>query len=111
GWICFSTVHQQLAGSPFPEGPFSTAIQTTKGRSVTTPTTHPPTAHRPRRSDTGATFVEVLVAIVLLGTVVVGTLAGVRATLLSSAVDRDHANAHAWLQSASDLLYGHPRHD
>jgi len=56
--------------------------------------------------DRGATFVEILVAIVLLGTVVVAVLAGVRATIIASTVDRDQTTATAWLQSASDVLYG-----
>ena len=69
----------------------------------------PPT-DLPRR-DRGTTFIEILIAIVLLGTVVVAALAGVRATIIGTEVDRDHANAHAWLQSASDVLYGVPRVD
>jgi hypothetical protein len=69
-----------------------------------------PAVRSPRR-DEGATFIELLVAIVLLGTVVVATLAGVRATVIGTTLDRDHSNAHAWLQSATDLLYGHTRHD
>jgi hypothetical protein len=63
------------------------------------------------RRDSGVSFIEILVAVVLLGTVVIGTLAGLRATILASTLDRDHANAHAWLQSAADLLYGEDRVD
>ena len=66
---------------------------------------------RPRAPDHGTTFVELLVAIVLIGTVIVATLAGLRATIIGTTLDRDHANAHAWLQSATDLLYGEPRRD
>ena len=50
-------------------------------------------------------MVEVLVAIVLLGGIVGATLTALRATVLSGTIHRDHTNAHAWLQSASDLLY------
>jgi hypothetical protein len=64
----------------------------------------------PRR-DSGLSFVELLVAIVLTGTVVIAVLTGVRATIIASATNRDHANAHAWLQSATDVLYGEPRAD
>lgn len=32
-------------------------------------------------------------------------------TIQASATERDHANAHAWLQTASDVLYGIERHD
>ena len=66
---------------------------------------------QPDRRDPGISFVEVLVAIVLLGTVAIGVLTAVRTTVVASAIDRDHANAHAWLQSAADLLGGHERAD
>jgi hypothetical protein len=49
-------------------------------------------------------FVEMLVAIVLLGTAVVGTLAAVRATIIGSSLEQEHARAHQWLQSASEVL-------
>jgi hypothetical protein len=58
------------------------------------------------RRDPGSTLIEILIAIVLLGGVVGGTLATLRATILSGTVQRDHAKAHAWLQSSSDVLYG-----
>lgn len=46
---------------------------------------------------------------VLLGTVVAGTMAGLRATILAGTLHRDHSNAHAWLQSAADVLYAAPK--
>ena len=36
-------------------------------------------------------------------------MATLRATILSGAVHRDHAKAHAWLQSSSDILYASPK--
>ncbi len=60
------------------------------------------------RRDRGATFVEMLVAIVLLGTTVVGVLTAVRATVIGSAVERDHAKAHQWLQSAIGVITSEP---
>jgi hypothetical protein len=59
---------------------------------------------RPRAPDRGATFVELLVAIVLLGTVVVGTLTALRATVIAGEVDDDHASAYAWLQAGADAI-------
>lgn len=56
------------------------------------------------RHDRGATFVEMLVAIVLLGTAVVGTLTALRTTLIGTRIDRNHSSAYSWLQSASDSL-------
>jgi Tfp pilus assembly protein PilV len=50
------------------------------------------------------TFIEVLVSVVLLGTVGLAVLAGLQMTLLGSAIERDHARAQQWLQSASELL-------
>ncbi len=51
-------------------------------------------------------MVEILVAIVLLGVVAVATLVTLTTSTKGSAVARDHANAHAWLQTATDVLYG-----
>jgi prepilin-type N-terminal cleavage/methylation domain-containing protein len=64
-------------------------------------------APRPRR-DTGFTLIEVLIAIVLLGGVIAGTMATLQATTMSGEIHRDHTRAHAWLQTASDILYAYP---
>jgi hypothetical protein len=61
-------------------------------------------SHRARR-DRGATIVEIVIAVVLIGGVVAGTMATLKATVISGAIHRDHSNAHGWLQSASDVLY------
>jgi hypothetical protein len=50
------------------------------------------------------TFVEVLVAIVLFGTVVIATLTAARVSITGSRIERDHARAHQWLQSAVAAL-------
>lgn len=57
------------------------------------------------RADVGASMIEILIAIVLLGTVIAATLTSLGVTISASALDRDHANAHAWLQTAADMLY------
>ena len=54
--------------------------------------------------DEGATFVELLVAIVLIGTTVVAMLTAVRATVIGTAVERDHSKAQQWLQSAVGVI-------
>src|SRR5690349_10942005 len=54
--------------------------------------------------DGGFTFIELLVAIVLLGTVVVATLAGLRAAIVAGTVDDNHSKTYAWLQAASDQI-------
>lgn len=64
---------------------------------------------RRRQRDSGASLIEVLIAIVLLGTGVVAMLSTLNVTIQASATERDHANAHAWLQTASDVLYGAER--
>ena len=61
--------------------------------------------------DRGISLVEILVSIVLLGTAITAMLTTLRVTIDASALDRDHANAHAWLQTAADVLYGEPRED
>jgi type II secretory pathway pseudopilin PulG len=58
----------------------------------------------PTRRDAGVSFIELLVAIVLVGMAVVGTLAAVRATVIGSRLERDHSRAQAWLQSAMEEL-------
>ncbi len=58
--------------------------------------------------DVGVSLIEVLISIVLIGLVVGATLTTLRVTILASGTDRDHSNAHAWLQSAADVLYARP---
>ena len=62
-----------------------------------------------RAPDRGVTLVELLIAIVLLGTVVGSVLVALRTTVIASRVQRDQANAYAWLQTAADVLYAAPR--
>jgi prepilin-type N-terminal cleavage/methylation domain-containing protein len=59
----------------------------------------------PIRRDRGVSLIEILIAVVLLGTVVAATLSLLIGTITGTTLDRDHANAHAWLQTASDMLY------
>ncbi len=54
-------------------------------------------------------MIEILISVVLLGSVVAGSLACLQGTVLASTLHRDHSNAHAWLQSASDVLYAAPK--
>lgn len=61
----------------------------------------------PTRRDPGMSFIEVLVAIVLLGTVVVGVLTAVRATVIGTRIERDHSKAQQWLQSAVGVIEGY----
>jgi hypothetical protein len=71
---------------------------------VTSPIASKPTAHRQSNRDLGTTFVELLVAIVLVGIAVVGILTAVRVTVIGSATERDHAKAQQWLQSAVGVI-------
>lgn len=57
------------------------------------------------RSDAGATLIEIVIAVVLMGTVIVGTMSLLTTTIGATTTNRDHSNAHAWLQTASDMLY------
>lgn len=63
------------------------------------------------RRDVGATLVEILIAIVILGIGVTSMLTMLTVTIKASATERDHANAHAWLQTGADVLYGLDRVD
>lgn len=64
---------------------------------------------RSHRRDAGTTFVELLVAIVLIGTSVIATLAALQATTRATITDRDHAKSLEWLQAAADEVYNAPR--
>ncbi|MEJ7801268.1 MAG: prepilin-type N-terminal cleavage/methylation domain-containing protein [Ilumatobacter sp.] len=67
-------------------------------------------AYRGDRDD-GTTLIEVLISIVLLGIGVAAMLTTLSVTISASATERDHANGHAWLQIASDVVYGIERPD
>ena len=45
-----------------------------------------------------------------MGTVIVGMMTLLTSTIKASRLDRDHSNAHAWLQTASDMLYAREPH-
>ena len=64
--------------------------------------------HRADARDSGVSLIEVLISIVLMGLVIGATLSLLRVTIMASGTDRDHSNAHAWLQSAADVLYARP---
>lgn len=66
------------------------------------------TENDPAHRDRGVSLVEVLIAIVLMGMVIGATVSLLQVTITASATDRDHSNAHAWLQSAADVLYARP---
>jgi hypothetical protein len=76
---------------------------------ATTPNIDQPTAHRQPTRDAGSTFVELLVAIVILGIGVVGVIVALQAATVASATDADHARAYAWLHNASDSVFEVPR--
>jgi type II secretory pathway pseudopilin PulG len=56
------------------------------------------------RRDRGATYVELLVSIVLIGTSVVATLVAVRATLTATSIDNERAEARVWLLEAASQI-------
>ena len=57
-----------------------------------------------RGPDSGLSLIEILVSVALVGTVGVALLASLQVTILSSRVARDHAQAHEWLQSSTEIL-------
>jgi prepilin-type N-terminal cleavage/methylation domain-containing protein len=65
-------------------------------------------AAAPTRRDRGVSFIELLVAIVLLGTVIVAVLTALRATVIATTVERDHSKSQQWLQSAVGVLEAAP---
>lgn len=59
--------------------------------------------------DRGVTFIELLVAVVLLGTAVVSVLVALQASTVASTTDAEHARAFVYLQEASDAVFLSPR--
>ena len=54
--------------------------------------------------DRGASLVEILVAITLMGTVVAAVIASVFVSVNATAYERDHAKAQQWLQAAVGVI-------
>ena len=59
--------------------------------------------------DAGASLIEILVSVVLLGTVVVGVLGALQISIVGTRIERDHAKAYQWLQSAQGVLQASER--
>ena len=69
------------------------------------------TSRRAPSRDAGLSLIEIVVAVMLMGIVGVATMTLLTSTITASRLDRDHSNAHAWLQTASDMLYARePEH-
>ena len=58
--------------------------------------------------DRGASLVEILVAITLMGTVVAAVISSVFVSVKATAYERDHAKAQQWLQSAIGVIEAVP---
>lgn len=61
------------------------------------------------RRDSGASLIEILIAVVLLGLVVVSVLGALRMSVMGTRIERDHAKAYQWLQSATGVLHAADR--
>lgn len=66
--------------------------------------------HAPRR-DRGVTFIEILVTITLLGTVVLGVLAAAQASVRASRVSREASRVESALLTAAERIERAPRSD
>jgi hypothetical protein len=55
------------------------------------------------------TLIEILVAVVLLGTAVVAIITAVHTTVIASRIESDHSRAQVWLQSAVEVLQTNER--
>lgn len=73
-------------------------------RQTLSPGDDPSSASPPSRSDQGATLVEMLIAIVLIGGVVGAVLMATSATIIGGRIERDHAKAQQWLQAAIGVI-------
>lgn len=59
--------------------------------------------------DRGSSLIEILISVVLLGTVVVATLGATTSSVMGTRVARDHAKSYQWLQSAGGVLQASER--
>jgi hypothetical protein len=59
--------------------------------------------------DSGVSLIEILVAVVLIGTAVLAVIGAVLISITGSKLERDHARAHQWLQSAIGVLQESPK--
>jgi Tfp pilus assembly protein PilV len=59
--------------------------------------------------DRGSSLIEILISVVLLGTVVLATLGATFSSVVGTRVARDHAKAYQWLQSAGGVLQASER--
>lgn len=59
----------------------------------------------PRERDRGLTFIEMLVAIVLLGTVVIAVVAALQVATTAAVTDANHSRAYILLHEASDAVF------
>jgi hypothetical protein len=85
-------------------------LRTGPGRRDATSRANPGGIQRPHLArDRDLSFVELLVAIVLLGMGVVTTLVALRASTAATIIDREHAKAFEQLQAAADEVYNAPR--
>ena len=56
------------------------------------------------RRDDGISFIEIIVGIALMATVVLSVLSALTVTIKASAYERDHAKAQQWLQAAIGVI-------
>ena len=56
------------------------------------------------RRDAGTSIVEIVAALAILGIVGTAILGGLFTSVQGSKIERDHARAHEWLQSATEVL-------
>ena len=57
-----------------------------------------------RRRDTGATLIEIIIGVVLLGMVLTVVLGASQTSIIGTRLERDHAKSYQWLQSANGVL-------
>lgn len=60
-----------------------------------------------RRAD-GFSYVEILVSIVLVGSVVIATLVSLRATIVANGVGDDRSQLTLWMQNGVEAVQRHP---
>ena len=61
------------------------------------------------RRDSGATLIEIVISVVLLGMVLTVVLGASQMSVIGTRLERDHSKSYQWLQSATGVLHAADR--
>jgi type II secretory pathway pseudopilin PulG len=96
-----------MSTNQYPEQP--TGRRRVRPTDVGRPPTQPPNVRAPRSRDVGATLVEIIISIVLMGTLLAAVMSAVQLSIRSSSVAYEGAQLETVLLNASDRVTRAPQ--